>query len=1076
MSATGEKPKNSILIEQAVHTELVRLLFGFPAVQLISGLAAVVTALVLWRIFPPWISFSWLVVSLGVMLARLILWSQFNHRRPGSADADAWAWRFTLATAISGCTWGLVASTALLATDPFHYLFAVFVVGGLAAGAAIRLSPHPPAFYGYIAASAAPMIVAPLFHGQMVSLAMSGLLLTFTVVMALVGRENHQRLADYIRLKIEQEVINADLKKVTRDLSEQIAEKEKIALALEASRQRQDATLATLQQRERDLTTSSRMLQILVEHAPVALAMFDREMRYLSVSRRWAEDHKIDERAILGRSHYEVNPEVPERWKETHRRGMNGETQRVEEDKYDRSDGHREWIRWQIMPWRGEDGAVGGIVMLYEDITERKKAEAALHESKELLQLFIDRAPAALAMFDREMRYLAVSRRWLEDNALVGKDILGRSHYDVVPDIPQHWKDAHQSGIDGKTLSSEAERFARADGVMQWIRWEVVPWRTSNGSVGGIVLFVEDITAQKRTEERLQQAASVFTHAREGILITDGNGQIVDVNEAFSQITGYERHEVLGRNPRLLKSGLQNKEFYRRMWRSLRETGQWAGEIWNRTKNGDIFAEMLNIGAVNNSNGEVLRYVALISDVTELKNKQQQLERIAHYDVLTGLPNRVLLADRLRQAMAQAHRRQQSVAIAYIDLDEFKQVNDTHGHVTGDQLLRSLAPKMEQSLREGDTLARLGGDEFVALLLDLPTTEAALPIVNRLLAASSQPVEIGSHSLRVSASIGISFYPQAEDLDADQLLRRADQAMYQAKLAGKNGYHIFDSIQDDSVRGRYESLEQIRNALAKGHFVLYYQPKVNMRSGEVVGAEALLRLQHPERGLLPPDKFLPAVADHPLGVAVGEWVIDNALTQIETWQSMGLQIPVSVNVGSYQLQDAAFVDRLTDILECHRNVMPSKLELEILETSALRDLSQTSDVLEACHRMGVGIALDDFGTGYSSLSYLKRLPAHTLKIDRSFVGGMLESHEDRAIIEGVLSLAKVFDREVIAEGVETAEQGVMLLKMGCDLAQGYTIARPMPPAEFPAWVENWRPDSSWIDSAHPDLDDAALKD
>ena len=1030
MTAAENKTRSPSAVEQAVHTELVRLLFGSPGVPLINGLVALVTARVLWRVFPLPVSLFWLILSLCTVMARLILWSRFKKCGSRTAGMNLGARLFTTATAFTGCLWGLLASTALIKSDPFDCVFAAFVVGGLCAGAAMRLSPHLPSLYAFVGTSAPPMVVVLLLHRGRVSIAMSGLLLTFTVVMILVGRENHRRLADYIRLKIEQEIMNADLQKLTKDL-----------------------------------TATATLLKIFVEHAPVALAMFDREMRYLSVSRRWAEDHKVDERAILGRSHYEVNPDIPERWKETHRRGLAGETQRVEEDRYDRSDGRLEWIRWQIIPWRGEDGSVGGIVMLYEEITERKKAEAALRENKELLQLFIDRAPAALAMFDRDMRYLAVSRRWLEDNSLVGKDILGRSHYEVVPDIPDRWKEVHRRCINGETLKGDEEQFERAGGGVQWIRWEVVPWRTSNGSIGGIVLFADDITAQKQTEERLRQAASVFTHAREGILITDPNGLILDANGAFSQITGYSREEVLGQNPRLLRSGLQNGEFYRNMWRSLHETGQWSGEIWNRTKNGEVYAEMLNIGAITDEKGGVTRYVALFSDVTELKNKQRQLERIAHYDVLTGLPNRVLLADRLRQAMVQAHRRKQSVAVAYIDLDEFKQVNDSHGHGTGDQLLRLLATRMEKSLREGDTLARLGGDEFVALLLDLPNAEAAPPVVGRLLRATSQAVEIGSLSLRVSSSIGVAHYSPDEILDADQLLRRADQAMYQAKLAGKNRYHLFDPVQDISVRGRYESLEQIRHALAKGHFVLYYQPKVNMRTGAVVGVEALLRLLHPERGLLPPDEFLPAVEDHPLGIAVGEWVIDAALSQLEIWGKLGLEVPVSVNVSSSQLQDPAFVDRLSTIFNCHPTVRPSRLELEILETSALRDLVQTSEVLEACHRIGVAIALDDFGTGYSSLSYLKRLPAHTLKIDRSFVGTMLESHEDRAIIEGILSLAKVFDRQVLAEGVETTEHGVMLLKMGCDLAQGYCIARPMPASEFPAWLKNWHPDSRWCDVA-----------
>ena len=308
-------------------------------------------------------------------------------------------------------------------------------------------------------------------------------------------------------------------------------------------------------QAEEELRRHKELLQLFVEHAPVALAMFDLDMRYIAVSKLWAQDHSIDLEKIIGRSHYEVNPDVPERWKETHRRGLAGETQSVEEDRYDRADGSIEWIRWQIMPWRTAEGSAGGIVMFYEDITERKMAEAAVRESKELLQLFIDRAPAALAMFDREMRYLAVSRRWLEEYSLVGQNVLGRSHYEIVPDIPERWKEAHRRGLAGETLKSEEDRFQRADGTVQWIEWEVVPWRAADGSVGGIVLFADDITARKQAEERLRLAASVFTGAREGITITDLKGTILDVNDAFTRITGYKREEARGAKSALVEVG-----------------------------------------------------------------------------------------------------------------------------------------------------------------------------------------------------------------------------------------------------------------------------------------------------------------------------------------------------------------------------------------------------------------------------------------------------------------------------------------------------------------------------------------
>ena len=816
-------------------------------------------------------------------------------------------------------------------------------------------------------------------------------------------------------------------------------------------------------QAEAALRESQELLQLFIANAPVALAMFDREMRYLTVSHRWAKDHSITDQEIVGHSHYEINPDIPERWKETHRRGLAGERQRSEEDRYDSADGTMQWIRWEIIPWMAANGAIGGIIMSYEDITERKQAEAALRESKELLQLFIAHAPAALAMFDREMRYLVASRRWLEDYSLLGRNIIGHSHYEIVPDIPGRWKDAHRRGLAGESLRAEQDRFERADGTVQWIRWEVIPWRADDGSVGGIILFAEDVTRQMEVEERLRLAASVFTNAREGITITNPDGAILEVNEMFTRITGYQREEVLGQNPSLLKSGQHSKEFYDEMWRALVKEGHWSGEIWNKNKSGEIFAEMLTITAVHDASGKLLQYVALFSDITQLKKHAQQLEHLTHYDLLTSLPNRVLLADRLHQAMAQANRRKQVLAVAYLDLDGFKEINDRHGREAGDRLLTSLAFDMKCALREGDTLARLGGDEFVAVMLDLDNAEASVPVLALLLEAASEQVQVGDLSLCVSASIGVTFFPQAEEADPDLLLRQADQAMYQAKLAGGNRYHIFDPDHDQSVRGRHENLEHIRRALAAREFVLYYQPKVNMRTGVVVGVEALIRWQHPIRGLLPPGMFLPVIEDHSLAIEVGEWVIDSALAQMEAWHAAGLEMPVSVNVCALQLQQEDFVNRLRALLAAHPSVKPFSLEIEVLETSALQDVVKTSQVLNACHRIGVSFALDDFGTGYSSLTYLKRLPASILKIDQSFVSDMLEDPENLNILEGILGLASAFHRQVIAEGVETVEHGLMLLQLGCELAQGYGIARPMLACDLPGWVSAWRPDPRWAE-------------
>ena len=570
-----------------------------------------------------------------------------------------------------------------------------------------------------------------------------------------------------------------------------------------------------------------------------------------------------------------------------------------------------------------------------------------------------------------------------------------------------------------------------------------------------------NIEKEKRVNE-LALAANVFTHARESIMITDAKGNIIKVNDTFTSTSGYSSKEAIGKKPLILQSGRQSPEFYADLWQTLLKEDYWSGEIWNKRKNGEVYAVIQTISAVRDKHGITTHYVSLANDITPMKAHQKQLEHIAHYDLLTNLPNRVLLADRLSQAMLQCGRHEQSLAVVFLDLDGFKAINDTYGHDMGDELLIALSIRMKEALREGDSLARIGGDEFVAVLTDLSTVEDSEPVLERLLLSASEPVTIGDIVLSISASIGVTLYPQ-DSVDVDQLMRHADQAMYVAKESGKNRYHLFDTAQDDAVKVQRESLEAIRSGLDNHQFVLNYQPKVNMRTGIVTGFEALIRWQHPERGLLNPIDFLPVIENNAMSIEVGEWVIDRALTQISLWQTMGLKLPIStsVNIAAVQLQQTDFVDRLKLLLAAHPDVEPRYLELEVLETTAIDDVHHVSTIMNACIELGVNFALDDFGTGYSSLTYLRRLPASIIKIDQTFVRDMLHDSDDLAIVEGVIALAKSFKRDVIAEGVETIEHGTVLLQLGCDLAQGYGIARPMPASDIPTWVNDWKPDVSW---------------
>lgn len=590
-----------------------------------------------------------------------------------------------------------------------------------------------------------------------------------------------------------------------------------------------------------------------------------------------------------------------------------------------------------------------------------------------------------------------------------------------------------------------------------------VETRTLHGNWNGepaLIAIAQDIRERLTAEARQKLAASVFDNAHEGIMITDPAGRIVEVNDTFTELTGYSRDEAVGQAADLLKSGHHDAVFYRDMWRIIREHGFWQGEVWNRKKNGEIFVEQLTISTVHDRAGAISNFVGIFSDITLLKEHQQRLERLAHFDALTQLPNRMLLGDRMQLAMAQAERSGKSLAVCYLDLDGFKPVNDTFGHATGDRLLIEVGQRLRQCVRAGDTVARLGGDEFVLLLGGLQDEHECDIALARVISALSQPFLVGSHTITISASIGVTLYP-LDGSDTDTLLRHADQAMYEAKECGRNRYHLFDPETDRRARLRRDEMSAIREGLQRREFVLYYQPKVNMREGKVVGLEALIRWQHPERGVLAPAHFLPSIEGSDLEIDIGNWVLEESLTQLSAWHAAGIALPVSVNIAGNHLQSAHFAQHLENLLAAHSDVPAALLELEILETAALEDIGSMSKLFAECARLGIQFALDDFGTGYSSLTYFRRLPAEILKIDQSFVRNMLDDTDDLAIVEGVIGLTQAFRRKVIAEGVETPEHGLVLLQLGCDVAQGYGIARPMPASAVPGWITHFKPDALW---------------
>lgn len=586
------------------------------------------------------------------------------------------------------------------------------------------------------------------------------------------------------------------------------------------------------------------------------------------------------------------------------------------------------------------------------------------------------------------------------------------------------------------------------------------PIKDPQGHVTGMFGISRDITERKATELSLREAARVFESSHEGIMVLSPEQKITRINPAFTRITGYSVQEVLGESPRLLASGRHDAGFYTGIWKTLAQEGVWRGEIWNRRKSGEIYPEQLSISVVLDATGAVQHYIGLFWDLTQIKSHEAELDHVAHYDPLTGSPNRRLLTKRLEQAIDHAQHSGTTLAVCLLDLDGFKGINDRHGQLAGDQMLIGVADNLKRVLGSDDTLARLGGDEFVLLLSNLSSTDDMTQMLERLQHAIGKPLNVGGELLSASASIGVSLYPQ-DNSTPDALLRHADQAMFLAKEAGKNRYQLFDPESDRQAQRHREQLDLLGHALQHNEFVLYYQPKVDLLSGQIVGVEALIRWQHPQRGLLSPAEFLPAIDGSPLEKSFGEWVIQTALAQASTWLSAGMSIRVSVNVSARHLLQADFQSHLKQALQDRPEVNPSQFELEVLESAAIDDIDLAVTTLQQCRVLGVHFSLDDFGTGYSSLTHLRRLPVDVLKIDQSFVRGMLDNPDDLGIVEGVIRLAGAFHRQVIAEGVETLAHGAALVKLGCRLAQGYGIARPMPAEQFPAWCEQWKQQQIW---------------
>jgi diguanylate cyclase (GGDEF)-like protein/PAS domain S-box-containing protein len=712
--------------------------------------------------------------------------------------------------------------------------------------------------------------------------------------------------------------------------------------------------------------------------------------------------------------------------------------------------GTERWVAENGQPQKDEATGAAWVDGILSDISERKhnemRIEGLLAEQSAILENVMFGV-----MFVRDRRVVSVNRRCEELFGYASGAMAGQSTMIMFPSEAEFDEASQRQYKELATEQdfSEERQYRRADGSLFWCLVSgraLDPAHVSNGSIW----VYADVTERRQAEEKLRLSATVLEHIADGVMVVGLDGRIVAVNPAFTQITGYTEAEALGRESSMTRSQRQDSALYDDMGKELGSSGFWQGEIWSQRKNGELYLEWLTVSAVRDERAIVTHYVGVFSDITKVKESQEKLDHMAHHDPLTALPNRLLFHDRLEHALQRAGRDQQQLAILFIDLDRFKNVNDTLGHHVGDELLKQVATALAGKLREGDTLARLGGDEFIVLLENVDGEFGAGHVAEKLMAMFEQPFMVSDYELFVTGSVGISLYPN-DATDLNMLVRNADVAMYQAKARGRNGYQFYaPSMTGEGVeRLRLEAM--LRRSIDKNEIYLHYQPQVEIDTGRLIGVEALVRWDSPELGAVAPVRFIALAEDTGFINQLGKWVLHEACRQMVRWQEAGLHVPkIAVNLSVKQFERGSIVNMVADILG-ETGLAPDRLQLEVTE-SVIMNTGDALVFINDLHSIGVGLAIDDFGTGYSSLAYLKQLPVQTLKIDRSFITDISTDVNDEAIAIAIIQLGKSLNLSVIAEGVETEEQAAFLLRHGCNLAQGYFYSRPV---AAPVLLANW---------------------
>ena len=633
-----------------------------------------------------------------------------------------------------------------------------------------------------------------------------------------------------------------------------------------------------------------------------------------------------------------------------------------------------------------------------------------------------------------------------------------RTHSIHPEDLPRVQKLLQEHIVGHSDVFESEHRIRNARGEWVWVRSRgKVVERDASGSPLRMAGTARDITIIRRSERERRVALEVLRSMSEAVAVIDLDFRFISVNPAFSRITGYSEEEVIGQNSRLLDSSQHSAEFYRRVRDVLERTGHWAGEMWQRRKDGEEFLGWIEMSEVRDAMGLRSHFVAVVNDITDKKRAEQELRYLANYDTLTGLPNRALLSERLGRAIVRARRQETRVAVLFLDLDRFKDINDSLGHAAGDRLLKAAATRLQATVGASDTVARLGGDEFTVVLEDVESIPAVERMAREILTAFSMPLEVDDrHDVSITPSLGISLYPDHALVPTD-LLKFSDTAMYQAKAEGRNTYQIYNETMDAESRRRATILASLRKALDRGEFRMVYQPRMALADGRITGVESLLRWHSAELGEILPTVFIPLAEESGLILQIGDWVLNEALQTLKRWRSHGLsEISIGINVSVLQLLRGNLPDTLRHLIH-DLGVPANRIELEVTESMVMQNAEQTTHVLNELRKLGITLAIDDFGTGYSSLVYLKRLPIDTLKIDKEFIGDLTRDPDDEAITATIITMGHSLGLNVIAEGVESEQQLSYLREQGCDEIQGFWLSPPLDAHRCLAFIRSWQP-------------------